>query len=143
MYTGTDNSSQMPSLARTSTIHTGKNRLRKSLKLRAWDPGPRGYKTIFSCSTQLRMKFVQLMKKIKLQQFKLFSCTAELTMNYFLLINIKMPTTVGILIFISRKNFMLNWVEYEKMFYDLMSLVQWMAQQVHKLCLSIQNWNRY
>ena len=26
---------------------------------------------------------------------------------------------VGILIFISRKNFMLNWFEYEKMFYDL------------------------
>ena len=31
----------------------------------------------------------------------------------------KMPTTVGILIFISRKNFMLNWDEYEKKFYDL------------------------
>ena len=40
-------------------------------------------------------------------------------MKFFLLINIKMPTTVGILIFISRKNFMLNWVEYEKKFYNL------------------------
>ena len=35
-------------------------------------------------------------------------------MKFFLLINIKMPTIVGILIFISRKNFMLNWIEYEK-----------------------------
>ena len=32
----------------------------------------------------------------------------------FFLINIKMPTIVGILIFISRKNFMLNSVEHEK-----------------------------
>ena len=30
-----------------------------------------------------------------------------------------MPTIVGILIFITRKNFMLNWVEYEKKFYNL------------------------
>ena len=40
----------------------------------------------------------------------------ELSMKFFLLINVKMPTIVGILIFISRKNFMLNWVEYEKSF---------------------------
>ena len=30
------------------------------------------------------------------------------------LINVKMPTTVGILTFMSRKNFMLSWVEHEK-----------------------------
>ena len=29
-------------------------------------------------------------------------------MKFFLLINVKMPTIVGILIFISRKNFMLS-----------------------------------
>ena len=28
----------------------------------------------------------------------------------------KMPTIVGIFIFISRENFMLNWVEHEKSF---------------------------
>ena len=33
---------------------------------------------------------------------------------FFLLINIKMPTIVGILIFISRKKILLNWIEYEK-----------------------------
>ena len=35
-------------------------------------------------------------------------------MLFFLLINVKMPTTVGILTFMSRKNFMLSWVEQEK-----------------------------
>ena len=39
---------------------------------------------------------------------KLFSYSTQLSMKFFLLINIKMPTIVGILIFISRKNFMLN-----------------------------------
>ena len=37
-------------------------------------------------------------------------------MLFFLLINVKMPTIFGILTFISRKNFMLNWVEHEKSF---------------------------
>ena len=35
---------------------------------------------------------------------------------FILLINAKMPTIVGILIFISRINFMLSWVEHEKSF---------------------------
>ena len=37
-------------------------------------------------------------------------------MLYFLLINVKIPTIVGILTFMSRKNFMLNRVEHEKSF---------------------------
>ena len=32
-----------------------------------------------------------------------FSCSTQLSMKYFLLITIKMPTTVGILTFMSRK----------------------------------------
>ena len=36
-----------------------------------------------------------------------------------LLINTKMPTIVGIFIFISRENFMLSQVEHEKKFYNL------------------------
>ena len=55
-------------------------------------------------------------KKIKYQQLKLSSFTAELSMRIYLLINIKMPTIVDILISICRKNFMFNWVEYEKIF---------------------------
>ena len=37
-------------------------------------------------------------------------------MKFSLLINMKMPTIVGIFIFISRENFMLSWVEHEKSF---------------------------
>ena len=46
---------------------------------------PGGYKPFFSCSTQLSTKFS-------------------------LLINMKMPTIVGIFIFISRENFMLSYI---------------------------------
>ena len=34
---------------------------------------------------------------------KLFSCSTQLSMNFFLLINVKMPTIVGILTFMSGK----------------------------------------
>ena len=45
-----------------------------------------------------------------------FSGSDKLRMLFFLLINVKMPTIVGILTFKSRKNFMLNSVEHEKSF---------------------------
>ena len=35
---------------------------------------------------------------------QLFSCSAQLSMIFIMLINVKMPTTVGILTFISRIN---------------------------------------
>ena len=35
---------------------------------------------------------------------KILSCSIQLSMKFFLLINVKMPTIVGILTFISRKN---------------------------------------
>ena len=38
---------------------------------------------------------------------KLFSCSAQLRLKFILLINIKMPTIVGILTFISRINYKL------------------------------------
>ena len=34
----------------------------------------------------------------------LFSCSTQLSMNFFLLINVKMPTIVDILTFMSEKN---------------------------------------
>ena len=40
----------------------------------------------------------------------LFSCSTQLSMNFSLLINIKMPTIVSIFIFISRDIFMLSYV---------------------------------
>ena len=45
---------------------------------------------------------------------KLFSCSTQLSMKFFLLINVKMPTTVGILTFMSRKNNILCLSEPEK-----------------------------
>ena len=39
---------------------------------------------------------------------KLFLCSTELSMKFFLLINVKMPTIVGILTFMSRKNSILG-----------------------------------
>ena len=38
---------------------------------------------------------------------KLFSCSAQLSQKFILLINVKMPTIVGILTFISRINYWL------------------------------------
>ena len=40
----------------------------------------------------------------------------KLIMLFFLLINVKMPTIVGILTFMSKKNFILRCVENEKIF---------------------------
>ena len=41
---------------------------------------------------------------------KLVSCSTQLSMEFSLLINMKMPTIVGIFIFICRENFILNYV---------------------------------
>ena len=45
---------------------------------------------------------------------KLFICSTQLSMNFFLLINVKMPTIVGILTFMSRKNSILDLSEPKK-----------------------------
>ena len=45
---------------------------------------------------------------------KLFSCSTQLSKKFFLLINVKMPTTVGILTFMSGKNSLLHLSEPEK-----------------------------
>ena len=45
---------------------------------------------------------------------KLFSCSTQLSMEFFLLININMPTIVGVLIFVSKKNSILGLSEPEK-----------------------------
>ena len=42
---------------------------------------------------------------------KLFPCSTQLSMKFFLLINVKMPTIVGILTFISGKNSILGFSE--------------------------------
>ena len=45
---------------------------------------------------------------------KLFSCSTQLSMKFFLLIIVKMPTVVGILTVMSRKNIILCFSEPEK-----------------------------
>ena len=45
---------------------------------------------------------------------KLFSCSTQLSINFFLLINVKMPTIVGILTFMSGKNIILCLSERQK-----------------------------
>ena len=51
-----------------------------------------------------------------IKNFSFFSDSDKSTMLFFLLTNVKMPTIVDILTFMSRKNFMLNSVEHEKSF---------------------------
>ena len=41
-----------------------------------------------------------------LEAIKLFSCSTQLSMKFSLLINMKMPTIIGIFVFISREMFM-------------------------------------
>ena len=53
---------------------------------------------------------------IKLSSNSAFLGSDKPRMLCFPLINVKMPTTVGILTFMSRKNFMLSSVEHEKSF---------------------------
>ena len=53
------------------------------------------------------MKF-QMLISTKYQEIQLFSGSDKPIMLFFLLINVKMPTIVGILTFKSRKNFMLS-----------------------------------
>ena len=55
----------------------------------------------FSCSTELRTEF-QLLIKLKYQQVKMFLALNLSEVVFILLMNVKMPTIVGILTFISR-----------------------------------------
>ena len=57
---------------------------------------------LFSCSTQLSMKFQPLV------------ITKMLTVVFILLLNVRMPTIVGILTFMCWINFMLSYVGHEK-----------------------------
>ena len=69
---------------------------------------------LFSCSTQLSTKFQLLIKtKIPTKKFLALSLSDVV---FIMLINVKMPTIVGIVTFVSRINFVLSLVEYEKSF---------------------------
>ena len=54
--------------------------------------------------TEFTKTVLRLKEKSGSEVIKLFSCSTQLSMKISLLINMKMPTTVGIFIFISREN---------------------------------------
>ena len=62
---------------------------------------PRSYKKKYSCLTQLSTKF-QLLIKTNMLKNKEVSCFKSLSYVFIMLINVKMPTIVGILTFMSR-----------------------------------------
>ena len=71
------------------------------------DVWPRGYKTFFMLNS-VEHENVNAHKYKKYQEIQLFSGSDKWRRLFFLLINVKMPTTVGILTFMGRKNFMLS-----------------------------------
>ena len=66
---------------------------------------PRSYNT-FLCSTKLSMKF-QLLIKAKMLEIKTLLAFKLVDVAFIMLINVKMPTTVGILTFMSMIYFIL------------------------------------
>ena len=57
---------------------------------------------LFPCSTQLSSKFQLLIKKLNIPQMKKFIALSLSDVVFIMLINVKMPTIVGILTFMSR-----------------------------------------
>ena len=67
---------------------------------------------LFLCSIQVSIIFRLLIKTETLKK-RVVSHAFKLSYDIFImLINVKMPTIVGILTFMSRINFVLSWVEY-------------------------------
>ena len=62
---------------------------------------------LFSCSTQLSMKF-QLLIKLKCSKINTLIASKLSEVLFIMLINVKMPTIVGILTFMSMINVMLS-----------------------------------
>ena len=64
------------------------------------------------------MEFASLTReagdKTSPEVIKKISCSTQLSMKFFLLINVKMPTIVGVLTFMSRNNSILGLCEPEK-----------------------------
>ena len=69
-------------------------------------PGPKVIK-LFSCSTELSTKF-HLLINTKYPQTKKLLALSLSNVVFIMLINVKMPTIVGILTFMSRINFVLS-----------------------------------
>ena len=68
---------------------------------------PRGYKTFFMLNSA-EHEILNYHKHKNIKKFSLLSVSLKPRMLFFLLINVKMPTFVGILTLMSRKDFMLS-----------------------------------
>ena len=73
---------------------------------------------LFVCSTQMSTEF-QLLIKLKYRQIKKFHALNLSDVVFIMLVNVKMPTIVGILTFMSRINLLISWVEHKKGFISL------------------------
>ena len=69
--------------------------------------GPRGYKTFFMLNSA-EHEILNAHKYKDIKKFGLFLGSDKPRMLFFQLINVKMPTILGILTFMSMKNFMLS-----------------------------------
>ena len=76
--------------------------LRQYISLR-----PRGYKTFFMLNS-VEHEILNARKYKNRRKFSTFLGSDKLIMLFFLLINVKMPTIVRILTFMSRETFMLS-----------------------------------
>ena len=66
-----------------------------------------GYKT-FSMLNSIEHEILNAHKCKNIEKFSFFVGSDQPRMPFFLLLNVKMPTVVGILTLMSRKNFMLG-----------------------------------
>ena len=62
------------------------------------------------------MKFQMLISRKNIKKFSFFSGSDKPIILFFMLINVKMPTIVGILTFMSRKKFHAQLLSMEKSF---------------------------
>ena len=78
---------------------------------------PRGHNFFMLNSTiQLSSKFQLLINKKNYRQMEKFLGLSLSDVVFIMLINVKMPIIVGILTFMSRKNFVISRVKHEKSF---------------------------
>ena len=76
---------------------------------------PQGYEIFFMLNSA-EHEILDARKLKKNQEIQHLSGSDTPKMQFVPLINVKMPTIVGILTFMSKKNFLLSWVEHENFF---------------------------
>ena len=86
-----------------------------SLRSALYNDWPRGFKTFFMLISSTKFQLL-ISTKIPTKKFLALSLSDVV---FIMLINVKMPTIVGVLTFMSKINFVPSGVEYEKSFITL------------------------